>query len=152
MRTYLRRVGIALGGVIGAVMIGIALDNDLGVPFATTYRIACAVACLAFIFKLGIDYPSEKWPRVGFLTALFINIMLFFTPVMDRPASRGEVMLFALPDAIVVLVALVASYKVTDVHQRAVRQQMIFGLIVAIVLCAILFSLILMNPHASKGR
>lgn len=132
-------------------MIGIALDNDLGIPFATTYRIACAVGCLAFIFKLGRDYPNERWPRVGFFVALLVNVLLFFTPLVDRPASRGELMLFALPDAIVVLVALVASYKVVNVHQRAVRQQMVFSLIVAVVFCAVVFSLILMNPHASKA-
>lgn len=152
MRTYFQRIGITLGAVIGAVVIGIALDKELGIPFATTYRIACAVACLAFIFNLGIYYPSERWPRVGFSVALLVNVMLFFTPLMDRPASRGEIMLFALPDAIVVLVALIASYKVGDVHQRAVRQQMVFGLIVALVFCAILYSLILINPYAPKGR
>lgn len=152
MRTYFQRLGIAIGGVIGAVMIGIALDRELGIPFATTYRIACALGCLAFIIKLGRDYPSERWPRVGFFGALFVNVVLFFTPLVDHPASRGELMLFALPDAIVVLVALIASYKVVDVHQRAVRQQMVFSLIVAVVFCAILFSLNLIDPHTSKGR
>lgn len=152
MRTYFQRLGLALGGVIGAVAIGIPLDNYLGVPFATSYRIACALMCLAFIFKLVKDYPEESWPRIGFAASLLINVVLFFTPAMNRPASRGELMIFALPDAIVVLVALIASYKVVDVHQRAVRQQMIVGLVVALALCTILFSLIFIDPQASKGR
>ncbi len=146
MRTYFQRLGIAIGGVIGAVLIGVALENDLGIPFATTYRVACAVACLTFIVKLGKDYPSARWPRVAFCVSLFINVLLFLTPVVDRPASRGELMIFALPDAIIVLVALIVSYKLVDVHQRAIRQNMILGLIVAVVFCALLFSLILVNP------
>ena len=50
-----------------------------------------------------------------------------FTPLVNRPASRGEVMLFALPDAIIVLMARIVSYPVTDVHRRAMRQHMILA-------------------------
>ncbi|MBP2277408.1 MULTISPECIES: hypothetical protein [Sphingomonas] len=146
MRNYFNRVGLALGGVLGAVLIGIALENDVGIPFETTYRIACAVACLAFILKLAKDYPRERWPCTAFFVSLLANILLFFTPIVDRPASRGELMIFALPDAVIVLVALISSYKAVDVHLRAVRQQMILGLIVAVLFGSALFSLILVNP------
>lgn len=147
MRTYFNRVSLALGGVLGAVLIGIALENDVGIPLATTYRIACAVGCLVFIFKLAKDYPGERWPRTAFFVCLLANTVLFFTPIVDRPASRGELMIFALPDAVIVLVALISSYKAVDVHQRAVRQQMIFGLFVAVLFCSVLFPLILVTPH-----
>ena len=34
MRNYFRRLGLALGAILGAIAIGIALDNDLGIPIA----------------------------------------------------------------------------------------------------------------------
>ncbi|NMN06882.1 MULTISPECIES: hypothetical protein [unclassified Novosphingobium] len=146
MLAYFKRVGLALGGVIGAVLTGIALESYVGIPFATTYRIACAVACLVLIFKLGKDYPGERWPRPAFFICLIVNVLLFFTPIMDRRPSRGELMIFALPDVIIVLMILIASKKAVDVHQRAVRQQMILGLIVALLFCSVLYSLIIFYP------
>ncbi len=152
MRTYFKRLGLALGGIIGAIAIGIALEKDLGIPFDTSYRVACAIACLAFVFKLQRDYPTEKWPKAGLLGAGIINISLFFTPLVSRPASRGELMIFALPDAIVVLAALIAFYKVETVHQRAVRQQMVLGLIIALGFSAVMFTLILIGPQPHRLR
>ena len=55
-------------------------------------------------------------------------------------------MIFALPDAIIVLAVLSATYSVTNVHQRAVRQQMILGLILAVAFCAVILSLTLIGP------
>lgn len=131
-------------------MTGFTLEDEVGIPFASTFRVGCAAACLLFIYKLGTDYPGERWPRFSLWIALIVNIGIFFTPLVDRPASRGELMLFALPDAIVVLVALLVercvSYPVADVHQRAVRQQIILGLVLAIAFCAILFTLVLIAP------
>lgn len=128
------------------IIIGIALEDEFGVPFDTTYRVGCAAICLVFIYKLAVDYPGEPWPWISLWLALLVNIGLFFTPLFDRPASRGELMLFALPDAIVVLAARIISYRVVDVHQRAMRQQMILGLIAAVAFCAVLFTLILIAP------
>ncbi|WP_344698010.1 hypothetical protein [Sphingomonas limnosediminicola] len=96
---------------------------------------------------MGSDYPSETWPRISFWLSLLINIAIFFTPLVDRPASRGELILFALPDAVVTLTTLLATYRVADFHQRAMRQQMILGLIVTVAACATLFTLVLMDPH-----
>ena len=56
-------------------------------------------------------------------------------------------MLFALPDAVILLAARIASYQVVDEHQRAMRQQMILALIVAVAFCATLFGLALMERH-----
>jgi FtsH-binding integral membrane protein len=145
----LRRVSLALLGVVAFVIISIALEDEIGLPFNTTYRVVCAAMCLVFIFKLGLDYRGERWPRASFWVALLVNVGLFFTPLVNRPASRGELMLFALPDAIVVLAARIASYPVADEHQRAMRQQMILGLIVAVAFCATLFALMLMEPHTA---
>jgi len=145
--SYFRRLGLALLGIIAFVAIAIALEDHAGLKFDTTYRLACAIICLAFILKLWSDYPDKRWPRIGFWVALVVNIGLFFTPLFDRPASRGEIMLFALPDAIIVLVALITSYPVGDPHQRAVRQQMILGLVVAVAFCALLFGLTLIGQN-----
>ncbi|SDA20585.1 hypothetical protein SAMN03159340_01282 [Sphingomonas sp. NFR15] len=61
-------------------------------------------------------------------------------------------MIFALPDSIVVLAALIASYKVESVHERAMRQQMIFGFIIALGFSAVMFTLILIGPHPQRVR
>lgn len=136
-------------GLVAFILIAMGLEKGFGLPFDTTYRIACGAGCLLFIYKLGMDYPGEQWPRISFLLALLVNAGLFFTPLMDRPASRGELILFALPDAIVVLAALIASYPVVDEHQRAMRQQMVLGLVAAVAFCVILFASMLMEPHAT---
>jgi len=141
---------LALLGIIAFLAIGIVLEDEFGLPFKTTYRIACDAACLLFIYTLCRDYPGERWPRISLGLALLVNIALFFTPLFDRPTSRGEVLLFALPDAVILLVARIVSYRVVDVHRRAMRQQMILGLIVAVVLCAILFTLTLTGPHSAR--
>jgi drug/metabolite transporter (DMT)-like permease len=143
--SYVKRVGLALLGVIAFVAIGVGIENETGLPFAKTYRVACAVICLLFILKLRSDYPEERWPQASLWAALIVNVGLFFTPLVNRPASRGELMLFALPDAIIVLIA---SYPALDEHRRAMRQQMILGLVVAVAFCAILFALMLVGPKA----
>jgi len=53
-------------------------------------------------------------------------------------------MLFALPDAIILLLARLATFSADDDHRRAQRQMLILGLIVAVVFCAILYSLLLL--------
>ena len=146
-KSRLVRLGLALLGIAGFVAVGSVLENEAGIPFDTTYRVACAAACLLFIKKLRLDYPEETWPWASLWIALLVNVGIFFTPLVDRPSSRGELMLFALPDAVVVLVARIASYRVTDVHQRAARQTMILGLVVALVFCVGLFALTLAEPH-----
>ncbi|TPG21736.1 hypothetical protein EAH87_04640 [Sphingomonas koreensis] len=132
-------------GVFALVAIGIVLEKEIALPFYKTYRVVCAALCLGFIFKLGIDYSGERWPTISFSIALVANIGLFFTPLLDRPASRGEIMLFALPDAMIVLVTLILSYQVVDEQQRAKRYTMILGLVVASVACAALFALTLIG-------
>jgi hypothetical protein len=150
LSSYLWRVTLALLGVVAFVIIGIAFENKLGLPFDMTYRVACAAVCLLFVFKLGSDYPGERWVWVSFWVVLLLNIGLFFTPLANRPASRGELMLFALPDAVVVLVARIISYPVLDEHQRAMRQQLNLGLAVAFAFCVILFALSLIEPNAAR--
>ena len=103
--------------------------------------------CLFFIYKLGVEFPGQHWPRTSLWIALLINVGIFFTPLVSRPTSRGELMLFALPDSVVVLAASIASYRVDDVHQRATRQTMILGLVVALVLCVGLFAVTLTEVH-----
>lgn len=127
-------------GIVAFVIAGITLESRIGIPFDTTYRVGCAGLCLYCIFKLGSDYPGERWVQTSFWVALFVNAAIFFTPLVDRPTSRGELILFALPDIVVVLVARIASYSVVDVHQRAMRQQMILGLVVAVALGAALLA------------
>jgi FtsH-binding integral membrane protein len=143
----MRLVVLLLLGVIVFVAIGIVLEDEAGFPFETTYRIGCAVACLTLLFRLGQEHPGERWLRVGFWFAFIVNVGLFFTPIVDRPASRGELMIFALPDAVVLLAVGLAYYPDDDVRQRAVRQQMILGLVVAVLFCATLFGFALLEPH-----
>ncbi len=131
----LREMGLWLLGIVVVLVIGFTLEDEVGIPVATTLRIATAAICLLFIYKIGLDYPGERWPRISLWIALVVNVAVFFTPLVDRPPSRGELMLFALPDAVVVMTARIASYRVADVHQRANRQLMILGLSVAVLSC-----------------
>jgi hypothetical protein len=138
---------LALLGIVVFVIISIALEDEIGLPFDTTYRIACASACLVFIWKFISDYPGERWPQISFWIAVIVTLGIFFTPLVNRPTSRGELMLFALPDAIIVLVTRIAFYRVVNENQRAMRMHMIFGLIVAVAFCSILFALTLVEAH-----
>lgn len=142
-----KKVLLALLAVVVFVIFSFALENTTGLPSDTTIRIASAAICLWFIFKLRLDYPGERWPTVSLWVAFIVNVGLFFTPLVDRPLSRGELMIFALPDAVVVLVARISTYEVSDVHQRAIRQQMILGLLFAATVCAVLFALTLTGVH-----
>jgi hypothetical protein len=139
------RLSLWLFGIICFVAIGIALEDNLGLPISTTIRVGCAAICLLFILKIGSEYPAERWTRIGFWLALLVNVAIFFTPLVDRPSSRGELMLFALPDALVMLGARIVTYHPTDLHQRARRQQMILGFILAVGFCAIFFTLVLID-------
>ena len=143
------KLSATLLGIGMTVVFAIILENEVGVPVDMTLRVVCAITCLVFIYWLGLDYPGERWPRVSLWIALLVNVAIFFTPLVDRPVSRGELMLFASPDAVIVLSVLTLSYRVTDVHQRANRQTMILALIVAIVMCVTLFALSLMGRAAA---
>jgi Na+-translocating ferredoxin:NAD+ oxidoreductase RnfA subunit len=144
-----RSEALWLLGIVPFLIVTFALQDYVGIPFDVTYRVFCASACLVFIYKLRSDFPGQQWPRTSLWIALLINVAIFFTPLVDRPTSRGELMLFALPDAVVVLTASTISYGVNDVHQRATRQTMILGLIVALVFCVGLFAITLGQVHAA---
>lgn len=146
-KSKMRQFVSLLLGVIAFVIICIVLENEAGLPFEITYRVGCAVACLTLIYQWSLEHPEERWLRVGFWFALLVNVGLFFTPIVDRPASRGELMIFALPDTVVVLAVGLAYYPADDVRQRAVRQQMILGLVVAGLFCATVFGFALIEPH-----
>ncbi len=125
------------------------LESKFEIPFKTTYRIACMVGCLIFIAKIGSDYPGERWPWIAFLVALLFNVGLFFSPLAHQPASKGDVLFFGAPDAAIMLAARTFSYPVADEHQRAVRQQMILGLVLALVFCAIILAMMFIPPRAA---
>jgi hypothetical protein len=106
----LRQAGLALLGIAAFVITAFALEDYLGLPSATTLRIATAAACLIFIYNVGThDFPGARWPRVALLVALLADVAIFFTPLVDRPPSRGELMLFALPDLVIFLLAWLVS-------------------------------------------
>ena len=131
---------LALLGIALFITFSIALENETGFPFDMTYRIACTGICLGFMVKVGSDYPGQRWPWIALSIAAVTNVAMFFTPLFDRPASRGEIMLFALPDVTIFLAARAVSYPVKDEHQRAVRQQLILGAIFAMAFSAIILS------------
>lgn len=148
----LRHGCLALIGIIAFIALAVALESAFGIPFKITYRIACAIACLVFVAKIGSDYPGERWPRIAFILALAFNVGLFFSPLAHLPASKGDLLFFGAPDAAIMLAARIATYPVTDVHQRAVRQQMILGLVVALAFCALILAIMFVpdnTPHRS---
>jgi len=132
---HAKKVGLVLLGVIVFVIVALVLDAG-GIPFDLTYRVACAGACLWFIHTLRIDPPEAGWRRIGLGLAALVNVALFFTPVVDRPSSRGELMIFAIPDLVVVLAVRIAALRPVDVDQRARRVQLIACLVIASAVCA----------------
>lgn len=136
-------------GIIAFVTVAIELENRVGIPFALTFRVACASACLLLIVKIGADYPGERWPRVAILIALLFNLSLFFSPLAHLPASKGDILFFGMPDAAIVLAARTVFYSVTNDHQRGVRQQMIVGLILALGFCAIILAIMFIPAHTA---
>jgi hypothetical protein len=150
LRSRAATVGLMLLGVAAYLAVAFALESVIGLPFDTSYRIACAALCLFFIYKLGADSPAERWPRIALALALLVNVGLFFTPLVRRPASRGEIILFALPDAVIVLAALIASYPAADEHRRALLQQMILALIVVVAFCALFIGLMFIAPRTGR--
>lgn len=150
MKSGLLRFCVAILSIIVFVTIAIGLENYTAIPFAFTFRVACAFICLYFVAQVGADYPGERWPKVTFLIALVFNACLFFSPLAHLPASKGDILLFALPNTAIFLAARAITYPVSNDHQRAVRQQMIVGLILALAFCAIILSIMLI-PTPGAG-
>lgn len=148
MKSYFVRLGSALLGIILFVALAVGLEQELGIPFAMTFRVACAGACLIFIIKTRSDYPGERWPLIAFFVAFLFNVSLFFSPLAHLPASKGDLLFFAVPDAVIVLTARAISYPVSDVHERAVRQQLIVGIIMGLAFCGMILGLMFIPPHS----
>ena len=148
--TNRRKVLWYLPAIIAYVIFSFVLESETAIPAATTMRVGTAAVCMFFIYQLGLDYPGERWPQISFWIALLVNIGIFFTPLVNRPPSRGELMIFAVPDAVVVLAVRTFTYPLTDIHQRATRQTMILGLVVAVAFCAFLVTMVLVDPHTAR--
>ena len=149
MKSKLCQFFLTIIGIIAFVTIGITLENQVGIPFSFILRLAGAGACLFVIAKIGSeDHPGERWPKIALFIAFLFNVSIFFSPLSQMPASKGDITFFAVPDAVIFLAARTFSYPATDVHQRAVRQQLIVGLILASALCAIVLSILLVPPPA----
>jgi drug/metabolite transporter (DMT)-like permease len=149
LKARLLRLCLVLLGILAFVAVAVAMENEFGIPFKTTYRIACAIACLAFMYRIGSEYPGEQWPRIAFIIALAFNLGLFFSPLAHLPASKGDLLFSGAPDAAILLAARTASYPATDAHQRAVRQQLILGLILALAFCALILSIMFIPDRAA---
>jgi drug/metabolite transporter (DMT)-like permease len=149
MKSRLGNALVWLFGIAVFVTIAIVLEDQMGIPFALTFRIACASACIVPMYKTLGEYPGEKWPLIALLVAFLFNFTMFFSPLAKLPASKGDILFFALPDVAIFMAARAWTYPVTDVHQRAVRQQLIVGLILAIAVCALFMSLLLLPPHTT---
>ncbi|MCW6536292.1 hypothetical protein [Sphingomonas lycopersici] len=151
MASRLGQFFIALFVIAMVLTIAITLENKIGIPIALTLRIICASVCLYVMYKIGSDYPGQKWPRVALALAVVFNFAMFFSPLAKLPASKGDIMFFAVPDAVIFLAARTFTYPAFDTHQRAVRQQLIVGFILALAVCAILMSILLIpEPPAHR--
>ncbi|MBV9842389.1 MAG: hypothetical protein JOY99_12815 [Sphingomonadaceae bacterium] len=135
------RLALAIFGIAAFLAFSITLENEVGIPFKTTFRIACAITCLIFVAKVGSEYQGERWPQTALLIAALVNLSLFFSPLAHLPASKGDMLFFGAPDAAIVFAARTITYRVTDDHQRAVRQQMVLGLVLALAFCAMIMSM-----------
>ena len=134
---------VTLIGVALTLAMAFVLESATGISVAVTLRIIVAGVCLFVMFKIGGDYPGEKWPKIALAIAAIFNFAMFFSPLAKMPVSKGDLMFFAVPDAVIFLAFRTFTYPVTDIHTRAVRQQLIVGLILALAFCAIIMSILL---------
>lgn len=152
LKTRLLHVCLALIGIAVFDTLAIMLENRVGVPFKTTFRLACAVGCLTLIARMIADEPDAHWLRFAFCGALVSNLAMFFSPLAALPASKGDLLFFAAPDAAILFGARAFTYPVTDDHQRAVRQQLIMGFILALAVSALILSIMFVPDPAARHR
>ena len=107
-------------------------------------RLCCGIIGLGLLAE--VDFPGEKWPQRVFWVSLLVNIGVLFSPLVDRPASRGELALFLLPDGFVVLIAMIAHNQALA---RSVRAQLIATVVVFTAACAALLALVILQSSAS---
>ena len=56
----LREMGLWLLGIVVVLVIGFTLEDEVGIPVATTLRIATAAICLLFIYKIGLGSVDKR--------------------------------------------------------------------------------------------
>lgn len=139
--TEIERSPMTLGAALIIVVTAfvafiVTIEQGLGVAFDTSVRILCAVIALVLVFSFVSSKRTERWPWIALLIATLVSAGLFFTPLIDRPSSRGEFILFLLPDTIILLTARLITFEVRDDRGRAARQTMVLGLVVAVVIWA----------------
>ena len=147
-RSKAEGAGLWLFGLIGFLIVGMYLEDTFGLPFGFSVRLASIAFCQWCFWRLRSDYPDDWWSKSVFWSALVLNILVLLSPLTDRQPSRGELMVFALPDAILFLAVRTVTYKVADVHQRAVRQQLVLGLILALAFYGVILTVMLLDPAA----
>lgn len=140
-----RGLGVGFVAVSAFLCLSLIL-RDFEVPFDTSYRVACAAVSSALVYWLRFDFPGEKWPQRVFWVSLLVNIGVLCSPLVDRPASRGELALFLLPDGFVVLIAMIAHNQALA---RSVRAQLIATVVVFTAACAALLALVILQSSAS---
>lgn len=150
MKSRLWRLGLCVLGIAMLVTTGILLEEYAGIPFAITYRLACTGACMWLLIGFASDYPGERWPWIATAMTALVDVGLIVTVLRPLPASKGDLILVSLPAAIIFLFARIVNYDAPDLHRRAVRQQMILALVLAIAFAGIFFGLVVMIP--AKGR
>jgi len=143
MASRLMQLFVTLLGIAVTLAIAFTLESKVGVPVAVTLRIIVASVCLFVMFKIGSDYAGKIWPKIALVVAAIFNFLMFFSPLAKMPASKGDIMFFAVPDAVIFMAARTFTYPVSDVHTRAVRQQLIVGLVLALAFCAIIMAILL---------
>lgn len=150
MGRYFTKLILVLLGIIAFALISAALKNLINLSNDQSYRLLCIAISLFMMWAYRKTFPKIRYFWISFWIALIVNFAIFLTPLVERSASRGEVLLFALPNSIIFLTALTLSYSVVDDRSRAMRQYMLLGIIVAILFSMILYASILINLSINK--
>jgi hypothetical protein len=108
-----RLTSLWLLGVAVFLAIAIVFGNQLGIPFPIAIRIVAANGCLAIMYQIGSKYPGEKWPLVALAIGALFNFAVFFSPLADLPAKKADILFFAIPDALIFLLAWLWTHPVT---------------------------------------
>jgi peptidoglycan/LPS O-acetylase OafA/YrhL len=132
--------------VVAMLMTTWVLESQFGVSADTSHRVYCALGGIIIIYSWGFDEPNNRWLRFALPAALLANIGIFFTPLVDRPVSEGrggDFLLFVLPSIVIMFSTRIAMLPVNSVRDRATRQELILWLVVAVIVCAVIFAIAL---------
>lgn len=128
--------GFYFVGFVTFMIVSFGLESIFGIAWDTSFRVGCMLVGLGLATAVCGDHRRERWFVAGMAVATIANVAIFLTPLVERPTSRGELMIFLGPTVIVLLLARLLSYPVRDARSNANRLLLVLSLVTASILYA----------------